>query len=375
MHFNHTLPPSYPFETISNSPITWSNPWMGLNVSGPWYDNHPLHGVARGCRDKCTAKIRAPALAATSCYSYLLPVDYHNLSTFDPITDNQLSAPVMESFASFTTLAMAIEDGKEWIDLVTGYATTENCKGMLNFTACTLKSAIGEYEVHLEKNRLTVSHEEPTIIALANNTAPNHTWSDKLGGYPSTLSGIVSMAMNTWYSAVWIEKLPSGDLVPDLIGGTSVMTTQTTDDASCPSYRDPRPHVIAGLNRLMFYTGGLTALQHETADLEARLDDGLPVRKTVTGYTTGKHPVFHTEYSFFAAAAAIELVCICLVAPTYWGWWKVSLGSPNHDNDHMREKHKQTLTSLLVGQTCFVLATGNGKSKLAASKPLRQIVY
>jgi hypothetical protein len=225
---------------------------------------------------------------------------------------------------------MVIENDEEWLNLVTGYATTKDCKGVLNYTACTLKSAIGEYDIHLDGDSLTVTNQEsPTIIALANNTTPNNTWVEALDGHPSTLSGIASFAINTWNSGVWIQKEPNGNIVPELFGGLSVMTLQVTADPFCPSFRDPRPKVIAGLNRLMFYTGGLAALQYSQADLKARMDEGLSINKTVIGQLEGVHNVYHTDYFFWMAAAIIEVVCIALIAPTYWGWWKVR--TPNHN--------------------------------------------
>jgi hypothetical protein len=79
----------------------------------------------------------------------------------------------------------------------------------------------------------------------------------------------------------------------------------------------------------MFYTGGLAALQYSQADLKARMDEGLSINKTVIGQLEGVHNVYHTDYFFWMAAAIIEVVCIALIAPTYWGWWKVR--TPNHN--------------------------------------------
>lgn len=57
--------------------------------------------------------------------------------------------------------------------------------------------------------------------------------------------------------------------------------------------------------------------------LESRIDLGLPVHRTVTGYRTGNHAVFHTEYVYFIAAAVVEFLCLACILPTYWGWWKL----------------------------------------------------
>ena len=273
--FNRTIPTSNPDKTIPNGPITTNYPWMGLKVSDPWYYNKPLTGVVDGCDGLCTAMVRAPAFAATECRTEILPVDYTIQRNWSAIWQGAWSAPPMNSYAYFTAPSMAITDDEEWLNVVTGFGTSEDCKGILNYTICTLKSAIGEYNVSINKDELTVQNpESPTIIALANNTAPNYTWVQELDGRPSTLSGIASLAINTWNSAVWIQREPSGNLVPEFIGGTAVMTLQTTNDVFCPSFKDPRPSVMSGLNRMMVYTGAFAARQYSENDLYTRLDDG-----------------------------------------------------------------------------------------------------
>lgn len=50
----------------------------------------------------------------------------------------------------------------------------------------------------------------------------------------------------------------------------------------------------------------------------------MEVKTTTTmGRLTGTESVYHTDYRFFAAAIIVELVCVALVAPTYWNWWKL----------------------------------------------------
>lgn len=48
-----------------------------------------------------------------------------------------------------------------------------------------------------------------------------------------------------------------------------------------------------------------------------------PTHATTTGEVTGVRSVFRTTYAYFAGAVVLELMCICLIAPTYWGWWKL----------------------------------------------------
>lgn len=69
----------------------------------------------------------------------------------------------------------------------------------------------------------------------------------------------------------------------------------------------------------MVYFGALAAFE-DRAYLEPRMDPGYVdvINTTITGHRVGNHEVFRTDYWFFLGAALVELVCICLVAPTYW---------------------------------------------------------
>lgn len=106
-------------------------------------------------------------------------------------------------------------------------------------------------------------------------------------------------------------------------GPYSAILQFQTDKATCPSYRDPRLTVMASLNTLMFGVGGAAALSYGAEDLEALMDAGLSVRKTVVGNVEGDHTVFHSSYAFFVAAVVVQAATIAMVVPTYWGWWRL----------------------------------------------------
>ena len=109
------------------------------------------------------------------------------------------------------------------------------------------------------------------------------------------------------------------------IGSGISAAYQTNADPSCPSFSDPTDDAIAALNKMMVYTGVKAASENSTY-LDAAMDLGWPVNTTTVGAVVGNHNVYKSEFRFFIAAAVIEFVCIILVAPTYWGWWR--LGRP-----------------------------------------------
>lgn len=52
-------------------------------------------------------------------------------------------------------------------------------------------------------------------------------------------------------------------------------------------------------------------------------DKDAQVRRLVEAQPSGQTNTYHTDYSYFVAASVLELVCIILIAPTYWGWWRI----------------------------------------------------
>lgn len=75
--------------------------------------------------------------------------------------------------------------------------------------------------------------------------------------------------------------------------------------------------MLKDLNALMFRYGIVSA-QYGSSWLESHLDPGLAetVNSTITGYLLEDHTVFHTDFKFFGAAVAIELLCIAFILPT-----------------------------------------------------------
>lgn len=93
----------------------------------------------------------------------------------------------------------------------------------------------------------------------------------------------------------------------------------------CQAYNDPQSDIIEDLNRLMVYTGMVAAAQSEDVRATLEMDAGLDFHTTTTGHVEGQHNVFRAHFGWFAGAAAVELICVLLILPTYWGW-QVTLG-------------------------------------------------
>ena len=299
---------------------------MNPAINRDWVLDTPLSDVISGCPKSCKAKIQAPALAKTACKTHILPVNYSN-----PVNTKQVDqvmsldmAPPLDRQA-FLIASSLVEDGsKEKLNLVTGYTTENDCVGNLNYTVCTLESAIAEYDVSIDDGKMTLdSPGTPTILALANNTGIDHKTHD--GGYHhSTMSIIALQIWDRWdsYAANYILH---GEHRTFYVSQEPTFIFSRNVESECHTFDDPHETVIESINKLMVYIGAAVAKEDQSY-LKNHMDSGLSINSTVTGDVVGNHIVYHTDFKYFIAAALVELACILLVAPTYWGWWR--LGRP-----------------------------------------------
>ena len=327
--WNLTIPAAH--GVVPNTVYPAGHPRVETALYGLWSANEPLRGVVKGCPHipgtTCRAKLRAPALAITECTSHLVPVDYKRTGPTSVFFGEPGGAPPLYFQTLHVGFSLVLAEDEQ-INFVTGYSRLDGCEGQYNYTACTLRSAIGEYDVTIEDDAVTLdSSLDPTIFSLAQNakvnqaaTIPNGTGFEQT---PSTLAGIAFMATNRWFSTV--EQWEFEGHVQTFVLGDSWMNFYLDGEQECQTFTDPHNTVLASLNKLMVYAGAYAGTR-DPSRLVGTLDPGLEVNSTITGYLVGDQNVFHTEYGFFVAAAIVELVCILLILPTYWGWWK--LGRP-----------------------------------------------
>lgn len=251
-------------------------------------------------------------------------------------SDSYQIAPPLDSNAFIIQTNLVLEDLQaETINLITAYATSSHCEVTINLTACSFQSGVGEYEVSIHRNEIDMlSLGTPQLVAMANNSAVNRTWDPDVAAYRSTLAGIVDLMNVRWGGRISFYK-PPGELPSAITDSTApVVIYRKVGDAACPSYRDPHRDVVSSLNMLMVYLGAFATTSGFV--VRSGLDPGSYHKRTVIdGYPEGLQSVFHTDYWFFFAATLIEVVCVALVAPTYWGWWKI--GRPVSTPRWMRE--------------------------------------
>jgi hypothetical protein len=170
----------------------------------------------------------------------------------------------------------------------------------------------------------------PAIIALANNSEVNRSTVPQLPRvHWSTLGGILAAAREKWesFALAYTEAKQVRWMNMNGIATLRYSTMDEVPEGGCPSYADPQRDVLADLNRAMFIAGIIAGQRNHTY-LESHMDAGLAdaVNATVMADIVGHQLVFHVDYEWFIAAAVVELICICFIAPTYWKWWQ--LGRP-----------------------------------------------
>ena len=203
--FGSTMPGSK--GTVPNNILSGVSIDVQIDLTKAWfYEEAPLEGVVRGCPDKCTAKLTAPALSVSSCKSHQIPVDF-NVPWNNSVSSNYRPTLGQQDFFISNVLMLG---ENESINLVTGNAWTKDCKGVLNYTACTLESAIGEYDISIEHDLATLDNESvarPNILGLSKNVRVNYTTDPQFKMHVSTLGGISDLHWYKWDSSNILYKV------------------------------------------------------------------------------------------------------------------------------------------------------------------------
>lgn len=322
--YNRTIPTIH--GPVSNYIQEISSPGMFASVFNPWSRDAPLSGVVNGCTGRCRTAIKAPALFPISCVSREVSispgVDYNLTAVIDGIF-----APPINHEYFFISINIGLRE-QEVLYINTAFASKidSECSGTLNSTVCTLKAGIGYYEVTVENDKIMMdSIGAPSFAAYANNTPVDNTVDPSLAGHKSTLAGIGSLIEYRWGSFLAYFRSKSSDVLTPFVYGPDALApfaSERSGNSSCAITSDPHNLVIGSINKLMLYTGAFAA-QEDHDYLASHLDPGLSSHDNITGHVLGSHDVYCTDYWFFLAAALVELFCIMLVAPTYWGWWNL----------------------------------------------------
>jgi hypothetical protein len=332
---------SGPYDAPTNTADFSSDMHSVLNA---YSSRKPITDAIQGCTGTCIATIRAPALIADHCttnitwQNFSLPYSHEEMAVW-----RKDSAP--NSRRLYETSLTSKYGEKETLDFHTvfnGDKVARTCAGPVTSTHCYLRSAIAEYGVVITNETVTLKDPaNPAFVSWANNTAITKETIDKFGLRQRNGSSYISTTLGGLVSAFQYEYPFGGyaappkhpgvlDIIMDNNGASWFMLQQITNydrynnGTDCVlAWDDPRPAVMTGLNEIMFRTGVHVARAYDSAFLRDRLDPGVQINYTTTGRLQSPVEVFKTDFVFFYAAAALQVLTIGLVLSTFWGYWRL----------------------------------------------------
>lgn len=343
-----------------------------LPIYNEYGSQAPMKDAITGCSQICTATVRAPALAVDRCVSSLR---YQNFShPMSPAQRKQFAAgctiPV-DSQSVFNVRFMVYNGTAETLNFTTeisDHTVAETCAGYVNTTWCSLVSAIGEYPVNINDGIITFAERPsyPKIIARANNTAITDDTIRQYGlrtrdsvsdDVKTTLSGVAMGANIAYFVKEGLMPQPGKGGLPALAPAPGLYPFQHITnyremygpDFDCaPAWKDPRDEIMASLNELLFRTGLYTAQKYDKSYLEPLIDAGQEIYYNVTGSPKTPVEIFHSDFRWFAGAAAVELFSIIVVLLTFFGYWRVG----RHATMSPLEIAKASIGMLQLSNTC-----------------------
>lgn len=213
-----------------------------------WIRNSPINsGAVRGCGGVCKAKVKAPALAIESCATKEVAIDWKGPWRPTPGTDVSYGVP-LNQMGLFVDAGVLVQ-GREKINLVTGFSTSVRCAGSLSYTACTLEAAIGEYDVTISSDNTVTIDGPPRILATANNTKASDPQS-RPRFRDSTLGGIVMAFLEKWSSACWFYGAENHSVYGRTSGYACQIFQLPKAKGFCPSYTNPQESVMTDLDQV-----------------------------------------------------------------------------------------------------------------------------
>lgn len=313
-----------------------------LDVSFDWAAKKPMK-INAYCDGTCSSTIRAPGVALLECREHIWPINRTALTVSNmtwgtgvsPLVDLMLPIKSLVFSTYGAPMECTKHSNREPIQIFAGIANYQDCEGEFRLQSCTYTPAILEYDVNIEGHtiELATSANQARIVALANNTCQREPDSTRIPWAAGMMLGFLQLYMTSvarlgvydtrqhkimkkgpvesWYS-------PSFNAF-----STKYILRQTWSSGDCYfSARSPMDDMVAAVNDLAFRAGLLTASWSNVTQL---IDPGLETYQVVQTKAEKEENVFSSDLRWFAGAAAIQFFTILLLAPSFWGWWKIGV--------------------------------------------------
>ena len=94
--------------------------------------------------------------------------------------------------------------------------------------------------------------------------------------------------------------------------------TSEFDPDEVYAYADPTTDMINNLNNMLFRAAVVSSTWSNLTNL---IDPGLSPYQSTTANQTVTRNVFRSDFRWYSAATALEILVALVVLPMFWGWW------------------------------------------------------
>lgn len=276
-----------------------------------------------GCEEGiCSTTVQGPGFAV-DCSQDTLAKEF-----FDTDYWNTELISTVESVAFSTNFSFkAVEPDR--LEYTATYKDQLPCEdGRLQVKKCRFRYAAIKYPINLTNGTLNFSAPLSDL-----GTSPEDVAADYNGPSrekrESVLGGVYLAARALFESQATIVAQSNRRWRLDKSGMLAEVNNDLPNDIvnlCSNTWRDPTPQVIAGLQEIMFRTAlsvhNESSVHVVTKDSE---EQTVPVQmnQTVRAANFVSRPVFRMDRRYLAAGAVVMIVCVIIVASTFYGWWEV----------------------------------------------------
>jgi hypothetical protein len=176
-----------------------------------------------------------------------------------------------------------------------------------------------DYDVTIRNN--TISYDSASIRKRAASTTEHYCYNETSYatlGFVGLMQPYVTAngSLGQW-NGLPRGKHPLETYWAESFTSFSMEYLESISDDSCTmNTHDPMDDIIAAFDNLLFRSAIYLGSHVDVTDLA---DTPYPVHQLVQADRTQDLNVFHTDYGWFFAAAAVQTLTILLILPAYWG--------------------------------------------------------
>ncbi|KAK5174159.1 uncharacterized protein LTR77_001239 [Saxophila tyrrhenica] len=222
----------------------------------------------------------------------------------------------------------AVNDMPEILEVEAAFLQmTRNNGGEFTWRHCKYTPAVLEYEVHFQSGEMVLPEDTSAnpVYAIANNSRQYDT--NNPTAQQQTLTSLYEVYVaysQVNATVVFTKPSPPGQTwngFPDTLNAYAMQFYNQHRHGET-WYDDPLPKIVSSFNNMMVrgnaeYTREMLAGKASPGEV----DPGVSPDQRVNGTEKTTLNVFSKDYSWFAAAAVLDLIVILALLPLFRGFW------------------------------------------------------